>query len=52
MDVFKQIKEIQENIFRSKKESAAAAADPRGIKSKLGKNTMSGVEGSTPTKNE
>jgi len=41
MDVFKQIKEIQEKMFRSKKKSAAATADPRGIKKGLGKDMMS-----------
>jgi len=52
MDVFKQIKEIQEKMFRSKKESAAAAADPRGIKKGLGRDTMPPMVGKVPFRNE
>jgi len=52
MDVFKQIKEISDKMFRSKKESAAAAADPRGIKKGLGRDTMSPGGENNPVKNE
>jgi len=52
INVFKQIKEIQEKMFRSKKKSAADEADLRGIKKGLGKDTMIAMERSTPIRSE
>jgi len=52
VDVFRQLKEIEGKMFRSKKKPAAAAADLRGIKKGLGKDTMLAMERSTPIRSE
>jgi len=52
IDVFSQIKEIGEKMFRSKKKSAADFKEQLDIKKRLGKDTMPAMGGKVPFGNE
>lgn len=52
IDVFKQLKEIREKMFRSKKKSAADSKEKANTKKKLGKNTMFDIDPGPIIKNE